>query len=155
MRDAALPFGARNTVPASVVYTQFVTVQAFPDIFVWSPVFAPLTVVVPVTANVGVALPDIATVLYFHAVMSPVVSAIVAALFCINLPVVLSNRAIALSVAEAGQTTSHDPQPAVKYSSAVAQAFTRICCKAVPIGSSDSTIRTSAGVNSDAVRAIF
>lgn len=109
MRDAALPFGARNTVPASVVYTQFVTVQAFPDIFVWSPVFAPLTVVVPVTANVGVALPDIATVLYFHAVMSPVVSAIVAALFCINLPVVLSNRAIALSVAEAGQTTSQLP----------------------------------------------
>lgn len=41
--------------------------------------------------------------------MSPVVSAIVAALFCINLPVVLSNRAIALSVAEAGQTTSQLP----------------------------------------------
>lgn len=37
------------------------------------------------------------------------VSSIVAALFWMSLPVVVSNRAIALSVALAGQTTSHVP----------------------------------------------
>lgn len=61
------------------------------------------------TASVGVEAPDIATVLYFHAVISPVVSAIVAALFCKSLPVVESKRAIALSVELAGHTTSPEP----------------------------------------------
>jgi hypothetical protein len=39
-------------------------------------------------------------------VISPVVSAIVTTLFCSNLPVVESKRATALSVDEAGHTTS-------------------------------------------------
>ena len=72
-----------------------------------SPVLVPLTAVVHVTASVGVEVPEIATVLYLPPVISPVVSAIVTALFCSSLPVVESNRATALSVAEAGQTTSH------------------------------------------------
>ena len=58
-----------------------VAVQALPETLVWSPVFAQDIDELPVTARVGVEEPDIATVLYFHAVMSPVVSAIVAALF--------------------------------------------------------------------------
>jgi len=41
-------------------------------------------------------------------------SSIVAALFCINFPVVVSKRAIALSVALAGQTTSPEPQGVVQ-----------------------------------------
>ncbi len=40
--------------------------------------------------------------------MSHVVSAMVTAEFCMSLPVVESKRATALSVAEAGQTTSHN-----------------------------------------------
>ncbi len=68
-------------VPIVRAVCKAVAVQALPETLVWSPVFAPLTVVVPVTASVGVEAPDIATVLYFHAVISPVVSAIVAALF--------------------------------------------------------------------------
>jgi hypothetical protein len=50
--------------------------------------------------------------------IAPVVSAIVTAEFCISLPVVVSNLAIALSVADAGPTTSplpagvaHTPSP--------------------------------------------
>ena len=48
----------------------------------------------------------------FVAVIFPL-SSIVAPEFCISLPVVVSKRAIALSVAEAGQTTSplHPPEP--------------------------------------------
>lgn len=56
--------------------------------------------------------------LYLPPVISPVVSAIVTAEFWINLPVVPSNLATALSVADAGPTTSpvpdtaaHDPSP--------------------------------------------
>lgn len=75
---------------------------------VWSPVLVPDTAVVPVTESVGVEAPEIATVLYFPAVMSPVVSAMVTAESCKSFPVVVSNRATALSVAEAGQTTSHE-----------------------------------------------
>jgi hypothetical protein len=56
--------------------------------------------------SVGVLDPDIATVLYLPPVISPVVSAIVTTLFCSNLPVVESKRATALSVDEAGHTTS-------------------------------------------------
>lgn len=63
------------------------------------------------TARVGVELPEIATVLYFPPVISPVVSAIVTAEFCISFQVVASNLATALSVAEAGHTTSPVPQP--------------------------------------------
>lgn len=48
-----------------------------------------------------------------------------------------------------------DDQEGVKYSSSVAHALTRICCKAVPIGYRDCTTRISPGVNSLAVRAIF
>jgi len=97
-------FIAACTVVAAILPAGvFATVVA-----VWSPVFAPETVVVPVTARVGVEVPEIATVLYLPAVISPVVSAIVAALFCMSFPVVESKRAIALSVAEAGQTTSPD-----------------------------------------------
>lgn len=58
-----------------------VAVQALPETLVWSPVFAQDIDELPVTASVGVEAPEIATVLYFHAVISPVVSAIVAALF--------------------------------------------------------------------------
>jgi hypothetical protein len=78
-------------------------------VIVWSPVFDPLTEVVPVTASVGVDEPEIATVLYLPPVMSPVVSAIVTALFWTSLPVVPSNRTTALSTDEAGPTTSPDP----------------------------------------------
>jgi hypothetical protein len=52
-----------------------------PTIVVWSPVFVPLTDVVPVTERDGVEAQEMVTVLYFPAVMSHVVSAIVAALF--------------------------------------------------------------------------
>jgi hypothetical protein len=76
---------------------------------VWSPVFVPLTDVVPVTASVGVDEPEIATVLYFPPVMSPVVSAIVTALDWISFPVVESNLATALSTADTGPTTSPVP----------------------------------------------
>ena len=66
------------------------------------------TVVVQVTASVGVEAQLIATVLYFHQIMSHVVSAIVTAEFCINFQVVESNLTTALSVAKAGQITSQD-----------------------------------------------
>lgn len=56
-------------------------VPVMPTIVVWSPVFVPLTDVVPVTEIDGVEAQEIVTVLYFPAVMSHVVSAIVAALF--------------------------------------------------------------------------
>ena len=79
------------------------------SVIVWSPVFVPLTDVVPVTARVGVDDPEIATVLYLPPVMSPVVSAIVTALFWTSLPVVPSNRTTALSTADAGPTTSPVP----------------------------------------------
>lgn len=96
-------------VPIVLEFCKVVAVPALPDTVVWSPVLFPLTVVVPATARVGVEEPDIATVLYFHAVISPVVSAIVTAEFWIILPVVPSKRATALSVEEPGQVTSQEP----------------------------------------------
>lgn len=95
-----------------------------------------------------------------HVVVSPAndtfpESSTVTEEFCMSFPVVESKRAIALSVAEAGHTTSPDPEDSVKYSNEVPPAFTRICCSAVPIGSNDWTTNISAGVNSAAVRAIL
>ena len=69
------------------------------------------TVVVQVTANVGVEAQLIATVLYLPHVISQEVSAIVTAEFCINFHDVESNLTTALSVAEAGQTTSQVQAP--------------------------------------------
>lgn len=119
---AALP----TEVTCPVRFAFVVTVAAFPEILVWSPVFVPDTAVVPVTASVGVEVQEIATVLYFPAVMSPVVSAMVAALFCMSFPVVVSNRAIALSVAEAGQTTSPVPAPSVPFNAIKSQYVTSV-----------------------------
>lgn len=58
---------------------------------VWSPVFVPEELPEKLVADI---LP---------------LSSIVTLLFCISFPVVESKRAIALSVAEAGHTTSHAP----------------------------------------------
>jgi hypothetical protein len=48
-----------------------VTVAAFPLIFVWSPVFVPLTEVVPVTDKVGVAEPLNTTPFMLVGVIAP------------------------------------------------------------------------------------
>lgn len=100
-----------STEPTVIAFV--VQYNAFIREVVSSPVFVPLTDVVPVTARDGVDEPVIVTVLYLPAVISPVVSAIVAALFCMSFHVVVSKRAIALSVALAGHTTSQLPPPLV------------------------------------------
>ena len=64
---------------------------------------------VPVTVSAGVADPEIATVLYFPAVMSPVVSAIVTLESFTSFPVVPLNRTAAFAVEDAGPTTSPEP----------------------------------------------
>lgn len=58
-------------------------------------------------------------------------SFIVIALFWISFPVVESNLAIALSVAEAGQTTSPEPALIVASSKSVSHAFTLITFRAL------------------------
>jgi hypothetical protein len=75
------------SVPIVLAVCSAVAVQALPDTEVWSHVFVQLRV--PVAQ-----------------------SAIVIPLFCMSFPVVVSNRAMALSVALAGHTTSPVP-PAV------------------------------------------
>ena len=86
---------------------------------------------VQVIAIVGVDVPEIATVLYFHAVISHVVSAIVAALFCMSLPEVVSNLAIALSAALAGHTTSPVPPP--EYCGIFNVSQTRVAAPLLPV----------------------
>jgi hypothetical protein len=76
---AAIEVALPTDVTSPVMLAFVVTVAALPEIFVWSPVFVPLTAVAPVTVREGVPDPVIVTVLYLPAVMSPVVSAIVAA----------------------------------------------------------------------------
>jgi hypothetical protein len=109
---AMLAIFARVTAPFAIVAAKDpvpLPVTSPVSVIVWSPVFDPLTEVVPVTARVGVDDPEIATVLYLPPVMSPVVSAIVTAELWISFPVVRSNLATALSTADAGPTTSPVP----------------------------------------------
>jgi len=90
------------------------------------PVVGTVTFVVPVLVIVTLLAPDVASVeplasvkvpvvvetvspLNLPAVMSPVVSAIVTAEFWTSFPVVPSNLATALSVEDAGPTTSPAP----------------------------------------------
>lgn len=120
---------AVERVVASVVYVVFVAL---------SPVFVPLTAVVPVTASVGVAEPDIATVLYLPPVISPVVSAMVTAESCMSFPVVESNRAIALSVEDAGHTTSPVPDIVAHFVPVASEESTVKTCQFVPIARRDA-----------------
>lgn len=81
----ALDFGHKSQVAAVVnngkqVASVASSATVTAAIVVWSPVFAPLIEAVHVTVSAGVDAPDIATVLYLPAVISPVVSAIVTAL---------------------------------------------------------------------------
>ena len=68
-------FPVKVTVPvftvSAVDIVALVTVAAFPEIFVWSPVLAPDTVVVPVTASVGVAEPERVTPFTVLGVIAP------------------------------------------------------------------------------------
>lgn len=102
--------------------------------------FVPLTAVVPVTVRAGVDAPEIATVLYFPPVISPVVSAMVTALFCRSFHVVESNRATALSVEEAGQTTSPVPDTVVHF---------------IPVASAESAVKTCPFVPTASREAVF
>lgn len=112
-------------VPIVRAVARAVAVQALPDTLVWSHVLVPLEVPVtvpppvaksaPVKAVLNSArLPVIPTIDVWSPVFVPLnvpvaPSAIVIPLFCMSLPVVESNLAIALSVAEAGHTTSPVP----------------------------------------------
>jgi hypothetical protein len=63
----------------------------------------------------------------------------VSVLFCISLPVVESNLAIALSVAEAGQTTSPD-QPHVLAIVTIPSALVPVVVRVIPLHSASFTL---------------
>ena len=99
-------------------------VQVIHTILVWSPVLLQESVVIlNFDLIVAVVSSPVFVPLRFVAEILPL-SSIDAPLFCSSFQVVVSKRAIALSVEEAGQTTSPVPIPSVPLSAITAQYVT-------------------------------